>query len=1623
MKLKNRIIAGAIAFVVAVSPLQTTFTAFADEINNNSESQVEETQPETHQPPVETQTIQETVVETEPAVVVTEPYQEPDYSEYAEPTETDLTSETIESSVETETVETDTDTIESSETTAESAVTEETTEKTLPAEKTTVVTDPSETDETVQETTEPTESSEPVEETKNNIVFANSADEYYKLVSELPEGTERVIVETTDDLSNVEVMTGVYYNGTYILVFDTQDSFSTAVKTFYDTGYEYAIDGTVGLCGNFDGVISYGSINPSATVKVAVIDTGSNIANEQYSVIGDDPSDYNGHGSAMASFVLDETDNAYIISIKAIGDDGKGNVSDVYAAVQMAEDMGVDYILMAISIRECGRYDLFKSLVENARAKVVASAGNNGTDAAYYLPAGLNGVITVGALNSDGTLLSASNYGDCVEYYVAADSTSEAASKALGIIIDNRTSELATEYIEPIVETGEIYYKVGSIDDDGNFIVNSIGDDNIPVYGGADADCMISYSDWISGASSGRTYAMRDDDYNSAEFGCFSDSVYCIQPFKETPQAASSYGRDDNNWDASNNTLFQAALACAPGGDLYQLEIDWWRNNGQSVLNYSIPDSFSANNVNGGNTSVSDPNRAMYAIAHMAASYAYYGEDFEPTEGSLGIPDGSFRTVFLNYIEYLRTVRADSDYKNWWAEVYENNGNTATYQTIARGGATYSPTSVTVKKTSTNTAIVNGNSCYDMTGTTYGLYKTSNNELIHTFTLDASGNTTAYTLKSADGKDLYIKEITAGKGYKLDTAKHTVNFSSAENKLVTVNVQDVPMADPITWTVVKEDSDGWNLVTNKALAGAVFRIDYYDRTDIRTAADIATLNSATPKVSVNLTSSQVVGTKNGSIVVSINTLATADSSGYFNGFRSLGQLPLGTYRITETVAPNGYSVVNPNSPLVYYIYDNNGSPEFSYIGDYTIYNAASASDIIMSEKAQVGFYAPTKVASGSTITGLHNLNGTQYGIYVKSNDSLIATVTFNGNGAISNVVYAAGITPTKAWSSGDTSFELAAGDYYAKELVAGRWFELDASTHDFTITANYTTTANLSDTTKKPPKLQTTATDADTGTHQLSYKERVTINDEVAYEGLVVGESYTTEAIIYDVSTGKPYEDADGKTYSQKVVITPTAENGKATVTFKDVLVPMTATKLVIFEYLYENQNNVLIATHADLKDEGQTVERKESELKTTATDADTGTHQLSYKEKVTITDEVSFTNLNTTEEYKTVAHLYDAATGKLYEDADGNTYTQTVVFTPTTANGTVTVTFKDVLVPVGKLKLVVFEDLYENSTNTLIATHADLTDEGQTVERKEVDVKTTATDADNGTHTLTYMEKVNINDKATYTNLNPGETYYFTGTLIDVSTGKPYKDANGNTYTKSVEFTPTTADGYEIIAFTDVLVPFTKTTLVVFEDLYEKTTNNHLATHADLTDKDQTIRRPTAATTATVLNAKEVWLESSEVTTITISDEIAFTSFEIGGTYRAEATAFKSDGTQILNAGQPIKSIVVFNPTTEDGTVTVDITISTEGLAEGDKIVIFEKIYDVATDEEIKNGTQTGDLLIARHEDLTDTDQTITLHYRPMTGSVTPSYTVAGCLIATISAVAMGAWLVIARRKRIGEA
>ena len=73
-----------------------------------------------------------------------------------------------------------------------------------------------------------------------------------------------------------------------------------------------------------------------------------------------------------------------------------------------------------------------------------------------------------------------------------------------------------------------------------------------------------------------------------------------------------------------------------------------------------------------------------------------------------------------------------------------------------------------------------------------------------------------------------------------------------------------------------------------------------------------------------------------------------------------------------------------------------------------------------------------------------------------------------------------------------------------------------------------------------------------------------------------------------DKSTGKPFE-IDGKPVTSEVVFTPEKSNGRVTVSFIfDSSAIKETTELVVFETLC--RDNVEIAVHADIDDEGQTV-------------------------------------------------------------------------------------------------------------------------------------------------------------------------------------------------------------------------------------------------------------------------------------------------------------------------------------------------------------------------------------------------------------------------------------------------
>lgn len=120
----------------------------------------------------------------------------------------------------------------------------------------------------------------------------------------------------------------------------------------------------------------------------------------------------------------------------------------------------------------------------------------------------------------------------------------------------------------------------------------------------------------------------------------------------------------------------------------------------------------------------------------------------------------------------------------------------------------------------------------------------------------------------------------------------------------------------------------------------------------------------------------------------------------------------------------------------------------------------------------------------------------------------------------------------------------------------------------------------------------------------------------------------------------------------------------------------------------------------------------------------------------------------------------------------------------------------------------------------------------------KVPELKTTATV--NGKKEAVAKGEISIKDTVEYKHLVPNTEYVIKGTLMDKSTGKPFK-VKGKEVTSTVKFTPDKANGTVEVEFTFDASNIKKSTdLVVFESLYRD--NVEIAVHADLKDKGQTV-------------------------------------------------------------------------------------------------------------------------------------------------------------------------------------
>ena len=185
-----------------------------------------------------------------------------------------------------------------------------------------------------------------------------------------------------------------------------------------------------------------GAEKASATEKktIALLDTGVG-ENEhvigRVSMLGDDPSDDNGHGSDMFSFILEENPNAEVLSVKVLDSQAYGTTSSVLAGLEYAEEQGVDIINLSMSaVKNVDNSVIARKIEEltDAGIVVVAAAGNAGKDAKWYIPGGVQKAFVVGSATAEGQKQETSNFGASIDAYIASNSTSEAAARTSGMI-------------------------------------------------------------------------------------------------------------------------------------------------------------------------------------------------------------------------------------------------------------------------------------------------------------------------------------------------------------------------------------------------------------------------------------------------------------------------------------------------------------------------------------------------------------------------------------------------------------------------------------------------------------------------------------------------------------------------------------------------------------------------------------------------------------------------------------------------------------------------------------------------------------------------------------------------------------------------------------------------------------------------------------------------------------------------------------------------------------------------------------------------------------------------------------------------------------------------------------
>ena len=520
---------------------------------------------------------------------------------------------------------------------------------------------------------------------------------------------------------------------------------------------------------------------------------------------------------------------------------------------------------------------------------------------------------------------------------------------------------------------------------------------------------------------------------------------------------------------------------------------------------------------------------------------------------------------------------SSSDNRFWHSASIPSSGNQIS-ELVAKSRSTvylFKTThngSLEIKKSSAEPEVTAENRLYTLEGAEYTVCKNGTSEVVCVIRTDENGYGKAENLPEG----LYdMKETKAPKGYVLDTRLHQVTVDAG--KTVTYECQDVPEKTKIEILIRKMDAEtGKNQAqAGLSLEGAEFYVGFYDSFfDDQTEIGV---NSS-------LRSWKLRSDADGVVRMDAEHLISGDP------FFENNEIPLGTITVWETSAPEGY-LVDPVTHCIRTGNEENGSYKALEIwnpvevkekiirGDLKLVKAA---DKTLKRLADIPFQITSKATGESYVIRTDKNGETSTSAYwnphtINTNEGKTSEdgIWFgegapdNTRGALPYGIYVIEEMPCK--NNEDRILIPAFEVEVSKEM---RIIDLGTLTND-----------------EHPvPEIGTTASDQETRTHNGKRTDHVTVIDQVKWKNLEIGKEYEIRGTLMEKETKEPVMQ-NGKEVTAKKKLIPDTESGELWMEFTFDATGLKGEQVVVFEEVCLEEK--LVAAHADLEDEGQSVTYK----------------------------------------------------------------------------------------------------------------------------------------------------------------------------------------------------------------------------------------------------------------------------------------------------------------------------------------------------------------------------------------------------------------------------------------------